>query len=72
MADTSVNLPHMLPDAATFQSSVQALGVNSEDLVVVYDAAGLFSAARAWWMFRCAETFLQDECLCLLAQLLWE
>jgi thiosulfate/3-mercaptopyruvate sulfurtransferase len=28
------------------------LGVTNQDQVVVYDGAGLFSAARAWWMFK--------------------
>ena len=27
-------------------------GLNNDDKIVVYDGAGLFSAARAWWMLR--------------------
>eukprot|EP00958_Prasinococcus_capsulatus_P010879 scaffold1068_cov375-Prasinococcus_capsulatus_cf.AAC.15 len=56
IADTSVSLPHMLPSETLFQESVRALGVNQDDLVVVYDGLGLFSAARAWWMFRYRRT----------------
>lgn len=52
--DTSTDLPHMLPSPQVFSQAMQALGVNSGDHVVVYDASegGLFSAARLWWMLR--------------------
>lgn len=52
IADRSSNLPHMLPDAETFGREVGALGISNDDLVIVYDAYGLFSAGRIWWMFR--------------------
>lgn len=45
-------LPHMLPDAQTFAAKVGALGLGSEHAIVAYDAVGLMSAARVWWMFR--------------------
>ncbi|WP_292258755.1 3-mercaptopyruvate sulfurtransferase [Brevundimonas sp.] len=44
------DLPHMLPDAASFGRAMGDLGLGHDDPVVVYDASGLFSAARAWWM----------------------
>ena len=52
VADRTSDLPHMLPDAAAFGAAVGALGIGNDDRVVVYDGAGLFSAARVWWMFR--------------------
>lgn len=52
IADSNTDLPHMLPPAADFARSVGALGIGNGDTVVVYDAIGLFSAARVWWMFR--------------------
>jgi len=52
IADRASPLPHMLPSAAQFSAQVGALGVGDGDRVVAYDAAGLMSAARAWWMFR--------------------
>lgn len=52
VADPNTDLPHMLPSADDFAGSVGALGIGNEDTVVVYDALGLFSAARVWWMFR--------------------
>lgn len=46
-------LPHMVPDAATFAAKVGALGVGNDDTVVVYDSAGMATAAaRVWWLFR--------------------
>ncbi len=45
-------LPHMLPSPEAFAASMGALGVSETDDIVVYDALGLFSAARAWWMLR--------------------
>jgi thiosulfate/3-mercaptopyruvate sulfurtransferase len=52
IADTSVALPHMLPSERVFRDAVAALGIGAGDHVVVYDAAGLFSAPRVWWTFR--------------------
>ena len=52
IADLETPLPHMLPAAEEFAESVAALGISNNSQVVVYDQRGLFSAARAWWMFR--------------------
>lgn len=52
IADLTTPLPHMLPPADQFQRQMGALGIGGNDSVVVYDAHGLMSAARAWWMFR--------------------
>lgn len=52
VSDADSPLPHMLPTAEAFAASVGALGVGADDHIVVYDTAGLFSAARVWWMFR--------------------
>lgn len=46
-------LPHMVPEAARFAAKVGALGIGNDDTVVVYDSAGMATAAaRGWWMFR--------------------
>jgi thiosulfate/3-mercaptopyruvate sulfurtransferase len=52
VSDTSSPLPHMAPSADVFAHAVGALGVSEDDRIVVYDSAGLFSAARVWWLFR--------------------
>jgi thiosulfate/3-mercaptopyruvate sulfurtransferase len=52
IADTSSELPHMLPGPAAFGDTVSALGIGRGDTIVVYDGAGLYSAARVWWTFR--------------------
>jgi len=52
ISDKSSELPHMLPPAPAFEAQVGALGIGTGDFVVAYDGMGLFSAARAWWMFR--------------------
>lgn len=41
--------PHMLPTPQAFAEAMSALGVTESDDIVVYDAQGLFSAARVWW-----------------------
>ena len=53
VAGPPAELPHMLPDAATFAAGAAALGIAEGDQVVVYDQTGMASAAcRAWWTFR--------------------
>ncbi|MEK7264872.1 MAG: 3-mercaptopyruvate sulfurtransferase [Pseudomonadota bacterium] len=52
IADKSTGLPHMLASEADFAAKIGALGVSEKDHIVVYDDAGLFSAARVWWNFR--------------------
>ena len=51
-ADTSTDLPHMLPSADAFAQAVGALGIGNGDSLVVYDGSGIFSAPRVWWMFK--------------------
>ncbi|MFJ6696526.1 sulfurtransferase [Streptomyces sp. NPDC091272] len=44
--------PHTRPSAEQFVARVKAWGVRETDRLVVYDAVGIYSCARAWWMLR--------------------
>ncbi len=52
ISDQRSELPHMAPPVEKFVSRMRAMGVGDGHQVVVYDGAGLFSAARVWWLFR--------------------
>ena len=52
IADTKSDLPHMLPPPEKFSSRMRSMGIGDGSRIVVYDSAGLFSAARVWWTFR--------------------
>lgn len=52
ISDPDDPLPHMMPSADQFSEQVGALGISETDRIVVYDTFGLFTAGRAWWMFR--------------------
>ena len=52
ISDHVTDLPHMLPAPEAFARAVGALGIGNQQTVVVYDGSGIFSAPRAWWMFK--------------------
>ncbi|WP_425092832.1 3-mercaptopyruvate sulfurtransferase [Tropicimonas sp. S265A] len=52
ISDARSELPHMVPPVEKFISRMRSLGVGDGHQVVVYDGAGLFSAARLWWLFK--------------------
>ncbi|MTI01485.1 3-mercaptopyruvate sulfurtransferase [Roseibium sp. RKSG952] len=52
ISDHRSDLPHMAPPVEKFMSRLRAMGVGDGHQVVVYDGAGLMSAARVWWLFR--------------------
>ncbi|HMU67111.1 MAG TPA: sulfurtransferase [Cellvibrionaceae bacterium] len=52
VCDQNSALPHMMPAAEQFTEAAQALGINSDSTIVVYDHLGLFASPRAWWMFK--------------------
>jgi thiosulfate/3-mercaptopyruvate sulfurtransferase len=63
IAQPDTDLPHMAADPQRFAELVGALGISADDTIVVYDGAGLFSAARAWWNLRAmgaARTYVLD------------
>ncbi|GGT24301.1 MULTISPECIES: sulfurtransferase [Streptomyces] len=52
LSDHTSAVPHTMPGAPQFTEAMRALGVHDTDTVVVYDAQGVYSSARAWWMLR--------------------
>lgn len=52
VSDSRSDLPHMAPPVEKFMSRMRALGVGDGHQVVVYDGAGLMSAAPVWWLFK--------------------
>jgi thiosulfate/3-mercaptopyruvate sulfurtransferase len=52
IADHSTDLPHMLPSPQIFAQAMRDLGISDTMRIVVYDAVGLFGAARVWWTLR--------------------
>lgn len=50
--NASSALPHMLPPPSAFAAAADALGIEPNTHVVVYDTLGCFSAPRAWYTFR--------------------
>ncbi|MCB2011779.1 MAG: 3-mercaptopyruvate sulfurtransferase [Geminicoccaceae bacterium] len=52
IADSSSDLPHMVPGTVKFAARVRKLGLGDGSRIVVYDNNGFSASARAWWMFR--------------------
>lgn len=52
ICDLESDIPHQLPRPEKFASRMRKLGIGDGNRVIIYDGAGLFSAARVWWMFR--------------------
>jgi len=52
ICDQRSELPHMAPPVEKFMSRMRAMGIGDGHQVVIYDGAGLNSAARVWWLFR--------------------
>jgi thiosulfate/3-mercaptopyruvate sulfurtransferase len=52
LSDKANPAPHMLPSAEVFGQAMEALGVNRDDRIVVYDNSPIRTAARGWFMLR--------------------
>lgn len=51
-SDHSQEFPHTMLSQGDFQQKLRLLGINNDTQVVVYDNIGIYSAPRAWWMFK--------------------
>jgi thiosulfate/3-mercaptopyruvate sulfurtransferase len=52
VSDARSALPHMAPPIEKYLSRMRRLGVGDGHMIVLYDGAGIFSAARVWWLMR--------------------
>ena len=52
VSDPASPYPHMLPTPQAFAQAMGEMGISESDDIIVYDAQGLFSAARVWWTLR--------------------
>lgn len=52
LSDPADPVPGQLPPDALMTQRMQALGVNADSRIVVYDNSPTHSAARGWWMMR--------------------
>src|SRR3984957_7814832 len=52
VAEPRTSLPHMIPSPERFAEKMAERGIGNDDKVIVYDANGLSSAGRAWWLLR--------------------
>ncbi len=57
-SDTSGKFPNTIPSETQFEIEARKLGVNNDSAIVVYDDKGIYSCARAWWLFK---TFGHDN-----------
>ncbi|AVI62119.1 sulfurtransferase [Halomonas sp. GFAJ-1] len=52
LCDTESSQTHAFPTEEQVTKEAQRLGITAESLVVLYDNQGIYSAPRAWWIFR--------------------
>lgn len=50
--DPAGKYSHMMATAEQFNQAAQKLNIHASAKIVVYDCFGIFSSARAWWMFK--------------------
>lgn len=51
-SDISSEFPNTLPSKEQFEIEAQRLGINNNSAIVIYDKYGIYSSARAWWLFN--------------------
>lgn len=51
-SDLNATFPSTLPKATQFEEQAQLLGLNKSSFIVIYDEKGIYSSARAWWLFK--------------------
>jgi len=49
---SSAPYPNTRIDGPSFNEKAQQLGINNDSIIITYDDHGMYSSARAWWMFK--------------------
>jgi len=52
VCDLDSPISNTMPSEQKFQRLMRELGVNNDSCIIVYDEKGIYSCARAWWMFK--------------------
>ncbi len=52
ISDPVNDLPHMFPSKDIFETHMRNLGLNNNDIVIIYDNSPLLSSARCWFLLR--------------------
>lgn len=51
-SDKSSAFPNTVPSPNQFEEECQALGIQSDAHIVVYDNLGIYTSPRVWWLFK--------------------
>lgn len=51
-SDNTNEFPTAYPSDSQFEKEAQNLGINDDSTIVVYDANGIYSSPRVWWLFK--------------------
>lgn len=51
-SNTQAPFPNTVPSEKQFQEQTRLLGINTNTVIIVYDEKGIYSSARAWWLFK--------------------
>ncbi|NTS76813.1 sulfurtransferase [Catenovulum sp. SM1970] len=52
LCDSQASSANAFPSADIFNKQMELLGINKDNLLVIYDNQGIYSAPRAWWIFK--------------------
>ena len=50
-SDAKTDLPHMLPEASTWEEILSNLGISNDDRIIIYDNSDVLSSCRCWYNF---------------------
>ena len=50
-SDLNSELPHMMPDAKTWEKNISSLGIKNNDRIIIYDNSDILSSCRCWYNF---------------------